>query len=174
VSFVIFWCIFLSPGARGGTFGWGTVLQAGRQRVRSAFFIDLNPSGRTMTLGLTQPLNEMSTRNISREGGGVNFGASPSWKPQGLSRSLQGLLYLLSYPLLPFISPLIVTLFSLDFICFSPILLCPLSSCSMFLWPVIFRYSLKRTEYKPKFVGMRERKTGTVYPVGVEKPRQNT
>jgi len=24
-----------------------------------------NPSGRTMTLGLTQPLTEMSTRNIS-------------------------------------------------------------------------------------------------------------
>jgi len=28
------------------------------------FFID-NPSGRTMALGLTQPLTEMSTRNVS-------------------------------------------------------------------------------------------------------------
>jgi hypothetical protein len=43
-------------------------LQAGRLRVRFPmvsleFFID-NPSGRTMALGLTQPLTEMSTRNI--------------------------------------------------------------------------------------------------------------
>jgi hypothetical protein len=29
-----------------------------------------NPSGRTMALGLTQPLTEMSTRNISSGGGG--------------------------------------------------------------------------------------------------------
>ena len=31
------------------------------------FFIDIIPSGRTMALGLTQPLTEMSTRNISWE-----------------------------------------------------------------------------------------------------------
>jgi len=30
----------------------------------------LSPSGRTMALGSTQPLTEMSTRNISWEGGG--------------------------------------------------------------------------------------------------------
>ena len=30
-----------------------------------------NPSGRTMSLGLTQPLKEMSTRNISQWGEGV-------------------------------------------------------------------------------------------------------
>lgn len=88
-------------------------------------------------------------------GGGGKFG-----NPQGLSRPLQELLYLFSCPLLPFISPLILTLFSLDFICFSPTLLYLLSSCSMFLWPVLFRYSLNRKEYKPKLVGMRERKTG--------------
>jgi hypothetical protein len=29
------------------------------------FFIDINPSGRTMALGSTQTLTEMSTRNIS-------------------------------------------------------------------------------------------------------------
>jgi hypothetical protein len=31
------------------------------------FFIEINPSDRTMTLGSTQPLTEMSTRNISWE-----------------------------------------------------------------------------------------------------------
>jgi hypothetical protein len=29
-----------------------------------------NPSGRTMTLGSTQPLTEMSTRNLKKETGG--------------------------------------------------------------------------------------------------------
>jgi len=55
----------LPPNRRrlGGTrwrFGWSTALQAGRSRVRFH-----NPSRRTMTLGLTQSLTEMSTRNIS-------------------------------------------------------------------------------------------------------------
>ena len=55
-------------GARGSAFGWSTVLQVGRSRVRFPmvsveFFIE-NPSGRTMALGLTQPLTEMSTRNF--------------------------------------------------------------------------------------------------------------
>jgi len=49
---------------------WGTTLQAGRSRVRFPMvsleiFNWHNPSGRTMALGLTQPLTEMSTRNIS-------------------------------------------------------------------------------------------------------------
>ena len=39
---------------------WGTALQAGRSQVG----IFHNPSGRTMALGSTQPLTEMSTRNI--------------------------------------------------------------------------------------------------------------
>ena len=48
----------------GGAVGGGTALQVGRSRVRFPmvsleFFID------TMALGLTQPLTEMSTRNIS-------------------------------------------------------------------------------------------------------------
>jgi hypothetical protein len=44
------------------------MLQAGRSRDRipdEADFFNLpNPSSRTMVLGLTQPLTEMSTRNI--------------------------------------------------------------------------------------------------------------
>jgi hypothetical protein len=57
-------------GARGGAVGLGTALQAGRSRVRFPMvslkiFHLHNPSGRTMALGLTQSLTEMSTRNIS-------------------------------------------------------------------------------------------------------------
>jgi hypothetical protein len=69
-----------------------------------------NSSGHTMDLGLTQSLTEMSTRNISwgkmrsvRWADNLttfmcrlswNLGASVSWKPQGLSRPVMGLLYL--------------------------------------------------------------------------------
>jgi hypothetical protein len=47
-----------------------TALQTGRSRVRFPmvsmdFFHWHNPVGRTMALGSTQPLTEMSTRNIS-------------------------------------------------------------------------------------------------------------
>jgi hypothetical protein len=68
-----------------------------------------NPSGRTMALGLPQPLTDMSTRNISwgkrrplRRADNLtsfmcwlswNLGASTSWNPQGLSRPVMGLLY---------------------------------------------------------------------------------
>jgi hypothetical protein len=68
-----------------------------------------NPSGRTVALRLTQPLTEMSTRNISwgwrqpvcRVDNVTafmcwlswNLGASTSWNPQGLSRRVIGLLY---------------------------------------------------------------------------------
>jgi hypothetical protein len=46
------------------------MLQAGRSRIpvpmRSLNFFNLpNPSSHNMTLGLTQPLKEMSTRKIS-------------------------------------------------------------------------------------------------------------
>jgi len=66
-----------------------------------------------MALGSTQPLTEMSTRNISwgwrrlvhRANNLTTFmcrmswnvGASPSWNPQGLSRPVMGLLYLYLY-----------------------------------------------------------------------------
>jgi len=62
-----------------------------------------------MALWLTQPLTEMSTRNISwgqrrpvRRADNLttfmcrlswNMGASDSWNPQGLSRPVMGLLY---------------------------------------------------------------------------------
>jgi hypothetical protein len=57
------------PGARGSVVGSGTKLQAGRSLVRVPmrwifFFNILNPSSRTMALGSTQPLTEMSTRNL--------------------------------------------------------------------------------------------------------------
>jgi len=59
------------PSARGGAFGLGIALRAGRSRVRFPmvsleFFFDIIPPA----LGLTQPLTEMSTRNISWGGGG--------------------------------------------------------------------------------------------------------
>jgi hypothetical protein len=68
-------------------------------------------SGRTMALRLTQPLTYKNTRNIYWGKGGTvlradklttfmcrlswNLEASPSWKPQGLSRPVMGLLFLL-------------------------------------------------------------------------------
>jgi hypothetical protein len=55
--------------ARGGRVGWGTVLQAGRSRVRfptkSLHFFSLpNTSSRTIALRSTQPLTEMSARDL--------------------------------------------------------------------------------------------------------------
>ena len=100
-------------GAHSGAVGWGTALQAGRLRVRFPmvslkFFIDII----LLALGLTQPLTEMSNRDISWGvqqvvcradnlttlmcGLSWNMGASTSWNPQGLSRSVMGLLYLCS------------------------------------------------------------------------------
>ena len=70
----------------------------------------LNPSGRTMALGSSQPLTEMSTRNLSwgKDGRCVGLttlppscadcleilGVSTSWSPKGQSRPVQGWLYL--------------------------------------------------------------------------------
>jgi hypothetical protein len=56
-------------GAHNIIVGWGTMLQAGRSWVlflmRSLDFFNWpNPSSRSMALGSTQPLTEMSTRNI--------------------------------------------------------------------------------------------------------------
>jgi hypothetical protein len=70
---------FLFPssgvGARGSVVGWGTMLQAGRSRVRVPmrwiFFNLPNPSSHNMDLWSTQPLTEMSTRNLP---GGVKRG----------------------------------------------------------------------------------------------------
>jgi hypothetical protein len=57
-------------GARGSVVGWDGILQAGRSRVRFPMrsfdfsFGIINPSTRAMALGSTQPLTEMSTRNL--------------------------------------------------------------------------------------------------------------
>jgi len=100
-------CCTLFSGARGVAVDWGTALQAGRSRVLMVsleFFHWHNPSGRTMALGLTQPLTEMSTRNISWGGKGdrcVGLTTLPPscaecleiWEPQppGTLRACPGL-----------------------------------------------------------------------------------
>jgi len=67
-----------------------------------------NTSGQPMALGLTQPLTEMSTRNISLGGRADiltnvmcrlsgNLGVSTFRKPLGFSRLVMGLLYLTNY-----------------------------------------------------------------------------
>jgi hypothetical protein len=63
----------LVAGVPGSVVGWGTMLQAGRSRDQIPDEVDFlnwpNPSRRTMALGSTQPVTEMSTRNIpGREG----------------------------------------------------------------------------------------------------------
>jgi len=77
------------------------------------FFIDIILPAAVWSLGLTQPLTEMSTRNVSwgwrrpvrrvdnlitfRCRLSWNLGASTSWNPQGLSRPVMGLLYFINY-----------------------------------------------------------------------------
>jgi hypothetical protein len=51
--------------SRGNVVGSGTMLQAGRSLPMGWIFFNLpNPSSRTVALGSTQPLTEMSTRNL--------------------------------------------------------------------------------------------------------------
>ena len=76
----------LNLGALGGAVSWGTALQAGRSRLRFPMvsleiFHCHNPSGRTMAPGSTQPLTEMSTRNISW---GVKAAGAYGWQPYHL------------------------------------------------------------------------------------------
>jgi hypothetical protein len=106
------WRLWEVLGVRGGTVGWGTALHAGRSRVGICRWH--NPSCRSMALGWTQPLKEMSTRAVFW-GGGVktsgtqgckpyhlhmpivysrNLGASTSGTPWSCNRPVQGLLYL--------------------------------------------------------------------------------
>ena len=64
-----YWTVLYDTWVRGGAVGWGT---ATNRKVAGSIpdgvigiFHWCNPSGRTMVLGLTQPLTEMNTRNIS-------------------------------------------------------------------------------------------------------------
>jgi hypothetical protein len=64
-----FYRIVVVLGARGNVVAWVPTLQAGRPRVQFPmssldFFQFTFPSSRTMTLGPTQPLTEMRTRNL--------------------------------------------------------------------------------------------------------------
>jgi hypothetical protein len=83
--YIIIFMFSCRRGARGSIVGWGTMPQIGGSRVRLpdeviGFFNWHNPSIRTMALGSTQPLTEMSTRNLSGEGGGrcVRLTSPPS------------------------------------------------------------------------------------------------
>jgi hypothetical protein len=115
---VIYRCFtYWSSIARGSVVAWGTLLQTGRLRVRLLtrslnFFSLSNPSSRKIVLGSTQPLTEMSTRNLPGGGEGgtgaegwqphrhlwadclENVGASTSHNPTGFHGLLQGWLYL--------------------------------------------------------------------------------
>ena len=69
---ILFRCspLWVLGHAAGSAVGWGTALQVGRTRVRFRIVsLEIlhwhNPSGRTMALGLTQHLTEISARNIS-------------------------------------------------------------------------------------------------------------
>jgi hypothetical protein len=104
-------------GARGGAFGWDC---ATSRKVAGSIpdgvigiFYWHNSSGRTMALGYTQLLTEMSIRNIFGGKGGRcvrlttlppfmsrlswNMRALTSWNPQGLSRLVMGLLLFVIY-----------------------------------------------------------------------------
>jgi hypothetical protein len=103
-----FHCSTSSTGVRG----WGTSLWIGRCRVRFPMgsfkiFHRLNTSGRTVDLRSTQPLTEMSTRNLScrvKVGRASNIAtfmcrlkileAITSWSSQGLSKPVQVQVYL--------------------------------------------------------------------------------
>jgi hypothetical protein len=71
-------------GSRGRVVGWGTMLQAGRSRVRFPmsslqFFSWPNPSSNIVAMGSTQRLTEMGTRNLSGVKGGRSLRLTSPW-----------------------------------------------------------------------------------------------
>jgi hypothetical protein len=78
-------CFMVTCGVRGSVVGWGTMLPS-RKAAGSipdevtGFFNWPTPSSRKMALVSTQPLTEMSTRNIAWNKGGrrVRLATSPS------------------------------------------------------------------------------------------------
>jgi hypothetical protein len=112
-----------------------------------------NSSGRTMALGSTQPLTEMSTKNTSWGGGGRwpvrradnlttfmyrmswNVGASNSWNSQGLSRPVMGSVYLFYRNILDSATPEILTNSRLNFVKKNPQLLERLKLREIWVWP---------------------------------------
>jgi len=78
--------MYVCKATPGGAVGWDIALQAGRFAGSiSDGFIGIfhwrNPSGRNMALGSTQPLTEMSTRNIPW---GVKAAGAYGWQPYRL------------------------------------------------------------------------------------------
>jgi len=74
MQFLVLWKV------RDRAADWGTGLQTGGSRVIGIFHCH-NPSGRTMALGSTQPLPEMSTINNSWT---VNAAVAYDWQPYNL------------------------------------------------------------------------------------------
>ena len=77
----------------------GTALQAGRSRIRfpnvTGMFHWLDPSGRPRNVSWDCCPVRRADNHMCRLFG--NPGASTSWNPQGLSRSVMGLLYLFTF-----------------------------------------------------------------------------
>jgi hypothetical protein len=65
----VFFYVLTLHGTRGSAVGWGTMLQIGTSRVRfqmrsSDFLVDLILPAALRPMGSSQPLTEMSTRNL--------------------------------------------------------------------------------------------------------------
>jgi hypothetical protein len=66
---LLFHNFLIKSGARGSVIMWGTMLTSWKEPSSSpdeviGFFNWRSPSSRTMALGSTQPLKEISTRNL--------------------------------------------------------------------------------------------------------------